>query len=151
MSVAACVLAAGQSTRMGQHNKLLTRIQGKTMLQHVLGSIEATDINETVVVTGYEPSQINKSLDGFDVKLVHNPDYSTGLSSSIRLGVASLGAHVDGVIICLADMPFVNTATIDKIITAFKQSGSIIVPTYLGKDGNPLLWPRHFFQVTAGT
>lgn len=146
LTVAACVLAAGQSARMGEANKLLATLNGKTLLQHVLNSLQCSRIDEICVITGYQSGQVSESISAFDVKLVTNEACSCGLSTSIRTGVENLSEHIDGVLICLGDMPFVSTYTINKIVAAFKSSGEIIVPTCLGQDGNPLLWPKPYFD-----
>lgn len=144
-SVAACVLAAGQSTRMGDLNKMLITLNGKTLLQHVLNAIESSAIDEIFVITGYQSRQVSESISAFDVKLVENAAYSQGMSTSIKIAIENLAKHIDGALICLGDMPVVSAYTINKIVAAFSQSGKIIVPTCLGQQGNPVLWPRSYF------
>ncbi len=144
--MAACVLAAGQSSRMVKENKLLATLNGKTLLQHVLHAIQCSAIDETIVITGYQSAQVIESISAFDVKIVDNEAYADGLSSSIKSGIEKLGKHVDAVIICLGDMPFISASIINKIITAYEISRNIIVPTCLGQQGNPLLWPKNFFD-----
>ena len=145
VSIAACVLAAGQSTRMGRDNKLLSSLKGKTLLQHVLHSIQDSGINDICVITGHESEQVSESISKFNVNIIHNKNYLTGLSTSIGLGVDNLSKQTDGVLICLGDMPFISATTIKKIIAAFKSNDDIVVPTFCGQDGNPLLWSRSYF------
>lgn len=147
--VAACVLAAGRSQRMGESNKLMMSLNGKTLLQHVLSSIKTSVIDETVVVTGYQSEQVNRSISAFNVRTVTNEAYLQGLSTSVKKGIENLSGNAGCVLICLADMPFVCGQTINTIVAAFKRNGKIIVPTYFGKDGNPVLWPKSYFENLA--
>lgn len=143
--IAACVLAAGESKRMGQQNKLLASINGKTLLHWVLQAIQDSNIQEVCVVTGHESGPIRDSTSIFDVKTVDNRDFDAGMSTSIRLGVENLGDRVDGVMIFLGDMPFVSAKVIDTVIAGFRGKDDIVVPTYSGHDGNPLLWSSTYF------
>jgi len=86
------------------------------------------------------------------VKLVHNPDYAEGLSTSVKVGIATAPPDADGVIVCLGDMPQVDSALIDRLIAAFdpERGALVIVPTIEGKRGNPVVWSRRFFSELAG-
>src|SRR5690606_9518827 len=88
-----------------------------------------------------------KGLGGAAVRLVHNPDYEEGLSTSLRQGVASLDADIDGVLVMLADMPLVTAPILDRLIEAVdpKAERLVVVPTHEGKRGTPVLWSRAFF------
>ena len=81
------------------------------------------------------------------MKLVHNPDFAQGLGTSLKAGVAAIPAENDGAIVCLADMPGVNAALIDKLIAAFdpEKGALVVLPTLDGQRGNPVLWSRRFF------
>jgi molybdenum cofactor cytidylyltransferase len=100
-----------------------------------------------VVVTGHQREQVEAVLKGLAVKLVYNPDYADGLSTSLKVGVAALPAATDGAIVCLGDMPQVDAALIDRLIAAFDpEKGALVaVPTIAGKRGNPVVWSRRFF------
>ncbi len=99
------------------------------------------------VVTGNRAPDVEAALAGLDVATVHNPDFAEGLSTSLRAGIASLPADVDGVVVLLADMPGVTAAMIDRLISAFDpDAGALLVlPTFGGKRGNPVLWAARFF------
>ena len=146
LNVAACVLAAGQSKRMGKKNKLLSMLNGKTLLQHVLYSIQCSNIDDVIVITGHESEQVGESIKEYKPNIVHNENYSAGLSTSIKLGVANLHKEIDAVMFFLSDMPFVSAITINKIVAAFKTDGDIIVPVFSGQDGNPVLWSRQYIH-----
>jgi molybdenum cofactor cytidylyltransferase len=149
--VAALVLAAGRSTRMGGPNKLLAEIGGRALVRIAVDEALASRASPVVVVTGHQHEQVEAALQGAKVKTVHNPDYAEGLSTSLRAGLAVLPADVDGVVVLLADMPQVDVTLIDRLITAFDpEKGALaVVPTIEGKRGNPVLWSRRFFPELA--
>ncbi len=146
--IAALVLAAGQSRRMGSENKLLAEINDTAMVRHVADAVIASHVNTTIVVTGHQPDQIRQTLSGLDVEFCHNPDFDFGLSTSLRTGLDAVGDEMDGIIVCLGDMPGVTSLLINRLIAAFDpaEGRAIILPTHHGKRGNPVLWDRRFFD-----
>src|SRR5690606_40146905 len=120
--IAAIVLAAGQSRRMGPLNKLLAEIAGKPMLAHVVDAVLASAARPVIVVTGHEPERVREALSGRDVTFAHNPDYAQGLSTSLRRGTAILDEKVDGAVVCLGDMPGITETHIDRLISAFNPA-----------------------------
>ncbi len=146
--VAALVLAAGRSRRMGGPNKLLLEIGGKPMVRHVVEALLASKARPAVVVTGHESDRVAAALAHLPVTLVHNPNYAEGLSSSLRVGLDALPEDVDGVLVCLADMPRITAPLVDRLIEAFDpaRGRAIILPTCGGKRGNPVLFGRAFFE-----
>jgi molybdenum cofactor cytidylyltransferase len=147
-SIAALILAAGQSRRMGVANKLLAGIDGKPMLARMLETAIASQCVETLVVTGHEAEAIGALADSYGVPQVHNPDYEQGLSTSLKTGLDALDDRIDGVIVCLGDMPHLKASTLNSLIAAFSpvEGRAICVPTHDGKRGNPVLWGRRFFS-----
>jgi molybdenum cofactor cytidylyltransferase len=145
--IAALVLAAGQSRRMGGRNKLLEEVGGRPMLLHALDAAEKSKAAPVIVVTGHQREQVESLLGGRRVKTVHNPDFADGLSTSLRTGVKALPADIDGVVVLLGDMPGIHSTVIDRLIDAFDPAGghTICVPTWNGKRGNPVLLARRFF------
>jgi molybdenum cofactor cytidylyltransferase len=146
-NIAAIVLAAGRSTRMGGPNKLLAELGGKPLVRIAAEEALASRAAPVVVVTGHERARIEAALNRLDVRLVYNPDYAEGLSTSVKAGLVALPLEVDGAIVCLGDMPQVTAALIDRLIAAFdpEQGALVVVPTVAGKRGNPVLWSRRFF------
>jgi molybdenum cofactor cytidylyltransferase len=144
--VAAIVLAAGRSTRMGGPNKLLAEIGGQPLVRIVAEQALASRAGPVVVVTGHERAKVEAALAGLRVRLVHNPDYAAGLSTSLKAGLAALPASADGAIVCLGDMPQVTAALIDRLVDAFdpEHGALVVVPTIEGKRGNPVVWSRRF-------
>ena len=145
--IAALVLAAGQSRRMGTLNKLLIEIDGAPMVRRVVEMLRKSAAGPIVVVTGHERERIAAALKDLKVKLVHNPDFAQGLSTSLKAGIAALPNDTHGALVCLGDMPRVTAAEVDRMIGAFNpvEGRGIVVPTLNGKRGNPVLWSRQFF------
>ena len=146
--VAAIVLAAGQSRRMGEHNKLLMKINRSTVIRTVVSNLMESDAEDVYVATGHDRDLISKELSGLPVTLIHNPEYSRGLSTSLRTVLAAIPGDIDGILVCLGDMPFVNSEHINMLIESFNPIAEhgICVPTYKGKRGNPVLWDRRYIQ-----
>ncbi|MFQ6018626.1 MAG: NTP transferase domain-containing protein [Kiloniellaceae bacterium] len=144
--IAALVLAGGQSRRTGPANKLLSEVAGKPMIAQVVGQVLASRAEPVLVVTGHEREKIEAALSGLAASTVYNPNFAAGLSTSLHRGLAGLPADIDGVMVCLGDMPGVTAAVIDKLITAFNplEGRAICVPTWQGKRGNPVLFARRF-------
>lgn len=146
--VAAIVLAAGRSSRMGGPNKLLAEIGGRPLVRIVAEAALASRARPVIVVTGHQRERVEAALAGLDVVLVHNPAYADGLSASLKAGIAAVPPAADGAIICLGDMPQVDARLIDRLLTAFdpERGALVAVPTIGGKRGNPVVWSRRFFS-----
>ena len=147
-NVAAIILAAGRSTRMGGPNKLLAELGGKTLVRIVTEQALASKAQSVIVVTGHQAEQVEKALQGLKVKFVRNPDFAEGLASSVKAGIAAVAENADGAVICLGDMPLIDAHLIDRLIEAFApDSGNLIaVPVSDNRRGNPVLWSRRFFH-----
>jgi molybdenum cofactor cytidylyltransferase len=145
--VAALVLAAGQGRRMGGPNKLLSTVNGKPLVRLAAEAAMKSKAASVTVVTGHRKDDVKTALRDLKVKFVHNPDYEEGLSTSLRAGLQGLPSDIDGAIVLLADMPAVDAATIDTLIGAFnpEQGALLVVPTFAGKRGNPVLWSSRYF------
>lgn len=143
--IAAIVLAAGRSSRMAPANKLFVEIDGKTMLARAVEAAKTSQASETIVVVGNDAARAKAALSG--VRIVENPDFASGLASSVRAGIATVPADCDGAVVLLGDMPLVNASHIDRLIAAFApvEGRSICVAAHGGKRGNPVLWAREFF------
>jgi molybdenum cofactor cytidylyltransferase len=145
--VAAVVLAAGRSTRMGGPNKLLADIARRPLVRIAAEEALASRAKPVIVVTGHQREQVETALAGLPVQFVHNPDFADGLGTSVRAGIAAVPADADGAIVCLGDMPQVDAGLIDRLIAAFDpdQGALVVMPTFEGRRGNPVLWSRRFF------
>jgi molybdenum cofactor cytidylyltransferase len=138
--IAAVILAAGRSTRMGPRNKLLADVRGRPLLWHVAQAALKSRARPTLVVVGHQAEAVRSALAGMPLAVIDNPDYGAGLSSSLKAGVAALPNACEGMLVLLADMPAITAAHIDRLLAAFVP-GAIIVPTHEGRRGNPVLWP----------
>jgi molybdenum cofactor cytidylyltransferase len=140
--LSAIILAAGMSTRMGQ-NKLLLSFQGKTLIAHAADTLLASEVDEVVVVLGNEAEKVRAQLQGKQVRLVHNPGYRDGLSTSVRVGVSAVSPQAEGIMIYLADQPLLAPADINFMVKAFAlaqdANKSIVVPLFHGQRGNPVI------------
>jgi molybdenum cofactor cytidylyltransferase len=146
-AIAAVVLGAGKSSRMGGPNKLLAEINGKPLVRIVTEAVLASQARPVIVVTGHQRERVEAALAGLPVKFAHNPHYADGLGTSLKAGIAALPAETDGAIVCLGDMPQVDAALIDHLIGAFDpdHGALVVIPTIDGKRGNPVVWSRRFF------
>ncbi|HKM60905.1 MAG TPA: molybdopterin-binding/glycosyltransferase family 2 protein [Acidisphaera sp.] len=151
-SVGAIVLAAGRSSRMAPHNKLLIPDRGgKPMVARVVDNLLSSAARPVLVVTGHASAAVADALGGRPVRLVDAPDYADGLSASLRAGLSALPEEVGAALICLGDMPLVTGRMINRLIEAYDpdEGRLIVVPTFRGKQGNPVLWDRRFFAEMA--
>ncbi|RTL59764.1 MAG: nucleotidyltransferase family protein [Hyphomicrobiales bacterium] len=146
-SIAAIVLAAGRSSRMG-HFKLLADVGGEPMLRKVVRAALEAQAQPVIVVTGNEADAVRQSLSGLDVAFVHNPDFALGLSTSLKAGITALPAGVAGALVMLGDMPLLEARHLEFLLAAF-EPGRIVVPVRGGRQGNPVIWPRETFAPMA--
>ena len=145
--IAALLLAAGQSRRMGGPNKLLAELEGLPMVARVAQRLLSSHARPIVAVLGNQADFVDAALGKLPVERVRNPAFAGGLSTSLKRGLAALPADIDGAMVCLGDMPLVTGRDLDRLIAAFNplEGRAIIVPTRRGKRGNPVLWARRFF------
>ncbi|MGA8197286.1 MAG: molybdopterin-binding/glycosyltransferase family 2 protein [Acetobacteraceae bacterium] len=147
-TIAAVVLAAGRSRRMAPHNKLLvTDRTGKAMISRVVDNVLSSNARPILVVTGHQAEQVQHALGGRPVRYVHAPDYAEGLSASLKAGIAAVPAECAAALVCLGDMPLVTGRMIDRLLSSYDpdEGRLIVLPTFRGKQGNPMLWDRRFF------
>lgn len=150
--VAAIVLAAGRSSRMGPNNKLLARLDGAPLVTRAVDAALASRATPVIVVLGHDAERVRAALGERAVTMVENPRYADGLSSSLRAGVAALPAGTDGAVVLLADMPRITAHHVERLLAAFdpRAGRTICVPTHRAKRGNPVLWGAAFFAEIAG-
>ena len=147
-TMAAVVLAAGRSRRMAPYNKLLIEDRtGKPMVARVVDNVLASRARPILVVTGHMAEQVEHALAGKPVRFVHAAEYAEGLSASLKAGIAAVPPECAAAIVCLGDMPLVNGRIIDRLLAAYDadEGRLIVLPTFRGKQGNPMLWDRRFF------
>ena len=148
--IAVVILAAGSGRRMIGTNKLLEYINGLPMVEHAVRSALSSKADYVAVVTGHDAKFIEKRLEQYDVKIVRNADYVSGVLGSIRLGLAVLPPDIAAAVVLPADMPEFTEEYIDQLIDAFDFSAKrppVVLPTFNSVRHNPVLWPRDLFNV----
>ena len=124
---------------MGQ-NKLLLPWQGKTVIESIVATLSVGGLSEVIVVLGHQAELVQKQLRDQPVRCVVNPQFLTGMLSSAQAGVREASLDAEGYLICLGDQPALSTHLIRPLLEAFTQAkASIIVPSYQGSRGHPLL------------
>jgi molybdenum cofactor cytidylyltransferase len=148
--IAAIVLAAGRSSRMGAGNKLLEPVEGKPIIAHVAGAALKCGADPVIVVTGFDAPRVAAALNQLKVTIVHNAASEEGLSSSLRVGLRALPPDSDGALILLGDMPAVEGSVLIALMAAFTGPDAICVPVNQGRRGNPVLWGSSYFAEMMG-
>jgi molybdenum cofactor cytidylyltransferase len=142
MMISAILLAAGQSKRMNGENKLTKEIQGIPLIKHSVKNILAASIDELIIVLGHQKEIVEKLIDKNEkIKFVFNKNFESGMASSIKTGLYNLSEKTEAFFICLGDMPMVNHDIYNQLIKS-KDNKEIIVPTYKGQQGNPVLFNK---------
>ena len=140
--ISSILLAAGQSKRMLGENKLTKCIQGVPLIKHSVKNILESSIQELIIVLGYQNEKIKKIIDkNKKIKFIMNTNFESGISSSIKEGLKHLNKKSEAFFICLGDMPLINNRIYNEIIKQ-KNDNEIIIPTYKGEQGNPILFSR---------
>jgi len=149
--VAAILLAAGKSRRMGNCKQLLP-LGGVRVIDRCLGSLVTGGAGEVVVVVSEAENEVANAARAYPIRIVVNPESDGDMASSVRAGRDALPAEFSGVIVALCDYPLVSTATFTRLIAEHADSpGSIIIPCQGGRRGHPLLFPRAILnELTSG-
>ncbi len=149
--IAAIILAAGQSRRWGQANKLLAPVDGVPMVRRVAGAVLASSVRPVMVVTGHEAEKVSAALAGLSVRLVDAGRFALGMAESLKAGIEALPGDCDGALVCLGDMPFVHPATLNQLAAEYDPAGAAaLIPTCEGERGNPVLLGRSLFSGILG-
>ncbi|HLI07959.1 MAG TPA: nucleotidyltransferase family protein [Ktedonobacteraceae bacterium] len=159
-SIAAVILAAGSSSRMGEgRHKLLLPLAGRPVLAHVLDSVLASSARPIILVLGHRIDEVRAHIASYlnnsAITIVENPAYLQGMSTSMRVGLQALMAQmtgtsteqsISGAIILLGDQPLLTPQIIDALISTRQKTGKrIVAPLYEGKRGNPTLFDASLF------
>ncbi len=145
--IAGLILAAGESSRMGQ-DKALLLYRGRTFLETAISTLRAAGIEPIVVVLGHHAEEIRRAVDLSGVKAVINENYSLGQTSSLQAGLRVLAkSQIEALVLWLVDHPAVTAETVGKLLAEFRDSNApVIVPTYQAKRGHPALISRALFD-----
>ncbi len=149
-SVAGVVLAAGTSSRYGDANKLLARVDGEPIVTRAVRTYLDAPVDPIVAVVGHEAGRVRTALpDG--VRVVHNPDYADGQAASVRTGVAAVPPDADAAVVGLGDMPFVRSETVTRLVRAFRAgAGDPLAAAVDGRRGNPVCFGSRWFDALRG-
>ena len=143
--VGGIILAAGRGARMGQTKQLLT-LRGVPLLAHVVAAAERSALDQVVLVLGHEAATVAAAAQGQRAQVAFNPRYAEGQSASLRVGLQALDGDIVAALVLLGDQPTVRAAAIDAIVEAYWQAGPpyplVVMPTYGGRDGHPVLLAR---------
>jgi len=143
--VAATVLAAGSSERMGQPKQLLS-INGQPMVRRVTEAVCASGLAQVVVVVGAHARRVSEALSGLPVELVYNQDWQEGMSTSLRIGLRALRPDIEAVLVVLADQPALTSGLLQRLVERYRVTKApIVAPFYQGYRGNPVLFDRSLF------
>ena len=154
--IAAIILAAGRSSRYlagggAEVSKLIACYRGERLVRRVAGAALASRARPVVVVTGHARKDVEAALASLPLAFAFNPDFASGLASSLRTGVAALPEAALGAVVLLGDMPDVEAEMIDRILETFAAhpDASAAVPVHAGRRGNPVLLGRELFASVA--
>jgi molybdenum cofactor cytidylyltransferase len=149
--IAGLILAAGESTRMGTPKATLA-YRGRTFLELIAQTLREGGLERIVVVLGHQAEDIQRQVKLETAQVVINPDYRSGQTSSLQAGLRALIAdELDAVILCLVDYPAVSAETVRRIVATFRQCGApVVIPTYQGRRGHPVLIGRQVFEELLG-
>ncbi|MBC8274501.1 MAG: molybdenum cofactor cytidylyltransferase [Chloroflexi bacterium] len=138
--ISAILLAAGQSKRMGELKQLMPFGQS-TIVEQAVDNLLGSAVDEVIVVVGCRAEDVIKAIAAKPIKLVINPDYEQGMSTSVIAGLNLVHSGVQGVMLALGDQPLVNSQTINRLIEGFyNHDKGIVVPTYQGRRGHPIIF-----------
>jgi molybdenum cofactor cytidylyltransferase len=151
--VGAIVLAAGQSSRFRAAGgpdltKLVAKLDGKPIVRRVVEAALATKARPVVVVTGYERESVEAAVADLDVGFAFNPDFASGLASSLSVGLSGMPRDVAGALVLLGDMPLIEPRLADALIEAFlaREGALAAIPLTKGRRGNPVLVGQRLFE-----
>ena len=134
------LLAAGQSKRLKNENKLIKIFKGKPLIHHALNSVQNSKIKKLIIVLGYQFKEVKKNIKkNKKIIFVHNKNYKNGMSSSIKSGLKKISKKDKGFIILQSDMPFVKTSDINKIYNSIIRKKYLVhALKYKNRIGNPI-------------
>ena len=139
--ISAILLAAGSGSRFGG-GKLLAPYRGRPLIEASLANLAEAPIEETVAVVGDDAGRLRPVCEPYGVRVVENPDWRQGQSSSVRAGLLALGPEVRAAVVLLADQPLVGPGAVGRLVAAFEEGAEVAVATYGGRRRNPVLFSR---------
>lgn len=142
------MLAAGAARRFGG-GKLLAEVGGRPLILHVLSNLSNAPVDEIIVVVGAEAEGVRAACEPFGVRVVENPEWGAGQSTSVRAGILACGPEARAAVVLLGDQPLVGKEAVEKLVAAFESGAKVAVATYGERRRNPVLFDREFWPVLA--
>jgi len=136
--VVGIVLAAGRSRRMGQFKPLLP-FGDSTVVDHCVDNLKLGGAESIVVVLGHNASDLKHHLQDQSVAFAFNPNPDSEMSASIIAGISEVGPHAKAILITPVDHPAVPAAITATLIDAWEKGAKLVVPTWEGRGGHPVL------------
>ena len=145
--IAGLILAAGESSRMGT-DKATLAYRGRTFLELIVQTLQEAGLERIVVVLGHHAEEIQRQVKIEAAQVLINPDYKSGQTSSLQVGLRSvIEEEVEAIILCLVDHPAVSPSSVRRLVATFRQSGApVVIPTNRGRQGHPVLIGRQVFK-----
>ena len=138
--IKAILLAAGQSKRLKDENKLIKKFKNKPLINHVLNSLLKSKVNKIIIVLGYENKKLRKIIKKNNKNIfVMNKKFKSGISTSIKSGLRKISKNDEGFMVVQSDMPFIKSSDINKVYNSIKKGKSLVhVLKFRNKVGNPI-------------
>jgi nicotine blue oxidoreductase len=144
--VSAVLLAAGTGSRFGG-GKLLAPYRGRPLIEAALCGLRESPVDEIIVVVGAEGERLLSISTAYGARVVENPDWETGMSTSVRTGLSACGPATQAAVVALADQPLVGAEAIKRLVAAFEGGAKVAVATYGGHLRNPVLFVREVWPL----
>ena len=142
----AILLAAGAGSRFGG-GKLLAQYRGRPLIEAALASLKDAPVDETVVVVGDDAQRLREVCEPYGFRVVENPEWGRGQSTSVRAGLRALGPEARAAVVLLADQPLVGAGAVERLVAAFEGGAKVAVATYEGRARNPVLFSREVWPL----
>jgi molybdenum cofactor cytidylyltransferase len=146
--IAAVILSAGESSRMGRPKALLP-IDGQTFIEKIVEALRQAGLEKIIVVIGHNAEGMRQRIAHLPVTILVNPDYKDGQLSSLQVAVRHLATDENcrGMLVHLVDHPYIDAGLVSLLIRRFEDSGKpIAVPRFRGKRGHPVIFASSLFD-----
>ena len=146
--IACFILAAGMSKRMGSENKLLKKYKNKIIINQTLKNHSESKLEKLNIIIGHDKESLKDTLKNFQIGVIENDNYMSGMLSSIKRINDYIDNEVTGIMISLADMPLVSSKDINSILDTFllHDEKKICIPEFNGRLGNPIIIPLEIYK-----
>lgn len=144
--VSSILLAAGAGSRFGG-GKLLAQFSGRALIEAALSELRRAPVDEIIVVVGAEWERLRSISTAYETRIVENPDWAEGMSTSVRAGLRSCAPDARAAVVSLADQPLVGSEAVARLVLTFEGGAEVAVATYGGEPRNPVLFARRVWPL----